>query len=282
MVRHLACARDGRTVVAGKVDTSVEVWNVNDERPLARFDTILEFGGSLALRNDGDLLVVGTWNRGVAAYDARNGNLAWQRGDIKEIHDLFLAADDNGIWCVLDRCATLLLDCRSGETLEELPGRSLVVESESGGAKIFCRRQRDVTLEIASKRRTRIERGVLIDAAIGDDSCCLSKMGASVDCVSFDLDEKWRFNPPVESHVISLAYSSVKKRYYGILYKTYRAPDRKMLIEFDPSTGEIQNLGTLTALEQVFSPIAGIMIDSEGIIRELSNASYLGKLNLFA
>ena len=102
----------------------VEVWSVGDARLLARFDTVVDFGGhrlALATAEDRLVVVAAAYDRlGVAGYDAMFGEGLWQRPNLKRAQHLEPA--DRLVVVSFERGPAHVLEASTGTTLATVRG----------------------------------------------------------------------------------------------------------------------------------------------------------------
>lgn len=132
---HLV-AGPGDLLLAARSDSWVEVWDARTQHRLSAFETLLESGRRPALVGAArPLVVVAGWRaRGVAAYDARTGELVWRRRDIQQNQVVHAVGDD--VVLVEREGALPLLDAATGETVRSLRGVVHVLDLDTGTGRI--------------------------------------------------------------------------------------------------------------------------------------------------
>jgi WD40 repeat protein len=209
-VRHLAGTIDGPRIAAAAFEHHVSVWDVRTRRHVSTFRTILDFGGSrLAMHPSGEWVVAAAYYvDGLAAYDAETGEPAWTRCDLKKLQIIDFSPDGAGLFAGSDNKPCLVLDARTGETVDSLRGVRAVYASPFEPLRLLDGPRPEVrTAE--NERRFRIARESFGTAAVAFSpaAVCISEAAGPVRCLDLASGgEVWRYVPPAGRHVLALAY----------------------------------------------------------------------------
>lgn len=180
-IRHVACPPDGNDYFAtAEFEHHVTTWSFHDRKRLVTFRTGLDFGGRrlAILSKPRPVVVVGAWERhGVCAYDALNGELLWQRKDLKKTQRLFPCDEEvhrARLGVDLYYKSFRLLELSSGNDVAKLRGVGAVAFSLGSGHLLACTYD---TVSLYDHRMTRLWKartGAMIA------SCALGPCGAVV------------------------------------------------------------------------------------------------------
>src|SRR5258708_6132927 len=123
-IRHLATSPSGNLIAAAEFKSRVSIWNLQTQVKLSEFETVLDFGGArLAIDEVGERCVAGAYRvHGIACYNTNNGELLWQRRDLKKVQWIAILPSQNEIACGFEIAPLQILSLDNGKTLQKLRG----------------------------------------------------------------------------------------------------------------------------------------------------------------
>ena len=279
LIRHVATSREGSRFAVAEFERKVYVWSSRTRKPIAQFETTLDFGGNrLAVTTDGEAVIVGAYNRyGIAAYDSRSGAELWRRKELKKVQTICVSHDDCHLYCSFARRACHVLDRRSGDTTTIW--RQVNNAWESAYDPVLLFEKRDLVLHNAGRDLAPIQRATfaVLDTAFAPGRVCVTESGGPVRCFdTSDAQEVWRFDPPNGSHVLPLSYAERLNMFVGIDWP-YKRGGLKRLVCFEKETGHAEVLAKIDA----FPPLAfcckgSRLITPDGQFWDVATGSLMG------
>ena len=285
-IRQLAAARNVALVSAAFDETTVQLWDIARRQQIGEFQARFAFGANnLALHPDGGRIATGiSSGRGtIASYEGPDGVMVWQRGRISYPARLRFSPSGHHISCTIDNRKVELIDAKTGVTnvvhdgvrnyFEGDFGQRLIVPTSGAGYVLRA----DAEL---SENEFRIDKLTFapLDAAFGPDRLYLTESGGPVRCIDcLTGEERWRFDPPPESHILRLHYSPEDDFTYGVLWH-YEKGLFRYLLRFDRVDGCATQMCTLDSSEEAFVAVSHQLITSSGNIIDLSNGQTVGSL----
>lgn len=272
MPPQLLAPSRGRWLALGGFEQDVELWDLVAERRLSRFHTLLDAAGPrLALSSDGQRCFAAAYRTGgLAAYDARTGDVTWARRDLAKVQSIGCSFDDRALLVAGDDGTISKLATSDGSTVTTLPG---VLDVFDGGPR--------GSLHVLGRSRSELElmapSGVVhfvpkttfavLAVAFGPDSLCISEAGGPVRCFAVgSAQQLWRFDPPPSEHVVRLAYCAEAAAFRAVSFE-YAASGSKKLLAF--SEGKAAPLAILGK-----AALAEFCCDGERLV--LSDGRVLG------
>lgn len=216
-VRHLAGGIDGSRIAAAAFEHHVSVWDVRTREHVSTVRTILDFGGDrLAMHPSGKSVAAAAYNRhGLAAYDAETGAPAWTRPDVRQLQRIGFSPDGRHLFAGSDARPCLVLDARTGETVDSLRGVRAVYASPLDALRLLDGKHPEVRT-IEGERRFTIPResfGTLA-VAFSPAAVCISEAAGPVRCLDLASGgEVWRYVPPSGRHVVAMAHRPADGRF---------------------------------------------------------------------
>jgi len=154
-IRGLAGSWTGSSVAASEFERTVHVWDIESGARRAELATIMDAGGDrVAISDDGLLLAAGAYHvHGIAMYDVADGNLKWQRKDLKKAQVLKFSKDDLQLLAFFEVGSSHILDASSGATIAKLRGVSFLEESPFASLRLVGRSGRLEVVDSGTRRR---------------------------------------------------------------------------------------------------------------------------------
>lgn len=290
-IRQIACSHNGSIVVVAEFERFVQIWDVESQSCIAKFETTLDFGGRrLAITRDGLGCAVGAYHvHGVAFYETKNGVEIWRRKDLKNVQRIRVSKNGQRVWCgfaddSFKEKPFEMLNRGSGETEFILESVGDAVESDYDDVIIIDGKDRgDFILvdpefkKVASIRRTTF---AALDFAFAPQRICITESGGSVRF--YDVNggrQQWAYNPGNGIHAINLAYNELHQRFVAIT-RHYKSGGDYQLISLSQDDGEVVTLATISdAVEFAFCCMGSILISSDGKLRNSATGEVEGVLD---
>jgi WD40 repeat protein len=310
-IRQMAASYSSNIVAAGEFEKTVHVYDVVGGRELCQFDTGLDFGGRrLAVSDDGRLCAAGAYNRfGISLHNASNGELLWQRKDLKQVQGLrFSRRHKNKLFTFFDDRACHLLDVENGKTTDKIRGMKWTVESPFGDFQYVDEDGHFRLLDCASGRKIgRKEAHIAVDATFTPQQLVTNEFGESLPgdpyfrdprkhfqhivCYSLrDFSELWRLekdNPMILPSIgdevrdgcfQELGYCSAKNELVCVYWASHPKETRtKDLLCVDPDEGRIVRKVPLRNHPSVstFVNKGNLLMSAEGQVVEIESGRTL-------
>lgn len=244
-IRHIATSYNGDIIATAEFEHKVYIWNLQSGKKICEFQSILDFGGMrLAISEDGTFCAAGAYHiHGIAMYKASNGELIWQRKDLKKIQYLqFGLYHKDTLLAFFDEKPCHILDIRNGNTLKTLRGIRNIKESPFNKIQML---DKSLGLEIfdfeKQQRIAKIPRltFAILDSVFTEESIVISESGGPVSSYSTN-DGKlmWRYAPKEGNHILRLAYCEETNEILGVNW-SYEKGGSKTLLSFDKNRGKI-------------------------------------------
>ena len=240
-VRHLVAAERAARVALGQFERTVEVWDLRPVRRIAKFETVLDFGGRrLVLSDGGDVLVAAAYHRfGVAAYAADTGMLLWHRRDIKRAQCLSVSHSSSVVYVGVERGPCLALSLDDGTQARQLRGVRAVVESPYDSLVLLDQTRPIVAVGSELECLFPVERTTFafLATAFSPTHITISEAGGSVRCIALDTGHvAWTYAPPNGVHCLQLAYSEDLIAFVGVLWSFVKGGEKELVV-FDGAGG---------------------------------------------
>jgi hypothetical protein len=176
---------------------------------------------------------------GVSCYETKAGKLVWHRPELKQTQWVSFSPSGESIWWTPESGHTKRLFCRSGGPESMWEGSSQVFEDPYSKGLLVAPRDRQREYIFRHSRPFRIQRCgfAVLDTASSSDSFCVSETAGPVRCfLSSDGQERWRYDPPEESHIVQIRFCENLDGSYGVLHQF--SPCRKRwLVRFEHRDG---------------------------------------------
>jgi hypothetical protein len=206
----------------------------------------------------------------------------WQRSGIPYPTDLHFGPGGHWISCVVEDRKVELIDPRTGETNTVLDRARNYFEGPCGQLLTVPKGRAYLLRTGAPLPNAKFQVDqlafALLDAAFSPDSLYLTEPGGPTRCIDCLVgSERWRFDPPLGSHVLKLYYSAKDNFTYGILWH-YEQGLFRYLVRFNPTDGQMVRLCSLDSWEEAFVPATHQLITSSGSIVNLADGEIVGML----
>jgi len=215
-IRHIACAiQESDLFVTAQFQHTVSMWSLARRRKVAQFDTVLDFGGRRLAVVPGrqPVVIAGAYNlHGVCAYSAMDGEVLWQRKDLRKVQYVcWLGAGRTAeqVGVGFDSRAFQLLCLRSGRTISSMRA---VRELYLSPYATVALRVSESSVSVCSLPdwsilwKQPLRSFAVLDAAIGPDAVVFSEAGGSLRCFDLQGRDLWEWAPGAGRHVTRTAW----------------------------------------------------------------------------
>ena len=287
-IRTISIARCSPIAAAAHFERKVQIWNFATAELVSELDTVFAPGGHrLSVDPTGEYCVAASFyagqRGGVACYEARSRRKVWHRADLRRVQGVRFSAAGETIWCRVEGGPIQTLDAHTGLTLGSLRRIREVFDSPFTTHLLHVPQGDYVIVSSTKLRVPRITSGIL-DATFSPDALCLSeaaefrsKAGGPVRCLDLKTaEERWRYLPPLGSHVLRLSYQA-DQLFYGVQWSFERGGP-VMLIQFSQSTGAVRHVCSLNSFPDAFCFGNGNVLVSSGDVVALSTGSIVRRL----
>lgn len=241
-IRCIATTWDGVWAAVATFEQHVAVWDLFEGRKVAEFDTIMDAGGRrLAVTADGRYVIAGAFNNhGVAAYDASNGRLLWQRKGLREVQYLTVLHDDKRVFAGLESRAGQLLNIADGATVQKHRGCSKLWHSPFEDVVLLEKPDQPFEFRTtggALLGQVQPTTFGLIDAAFAPGRAIVSEATGPIRCFrTSDAEEVFRFTHVVGTHAMCAGFDEHGGAFQAVTW-SYQHDGDHTLLRFDPRDG---------------------------------------------
>jgi WD40 repeat protein len=282
-IRTISSAQCSPIAAAARFERKVQIWNFATAELVSELDTVFDSGGHrLSVDPSGEYCVAASFRAGqkggVVCYEARSGRKVWHRADLRRVQGVRFSPTGETIWCRVEGGPIQTLDAHTGLTLGSLRKIREVFDSPFTTHLLHVPQGDYVIVNSAELRVPRITSAIL-DATFSPDALCLSEaatfrseVGGPVRCLDLKTaEERWRYQPPLGSHVLRLSYQA-DQSFYGVQW-SYQSGGPVMLIQLSQSTGAVRNVCNLNSLPDAFCFAHGNVLVSSGDVVSLPTGS---------
>jgi hypothetical protein len=243
--RHVAAlGQSDDLFVTGAWDREVCLWSLAGRKLVSRLDTVLDGGGRrLALCRRGPdrapVVVAGAYTRhGVRAYDPTNGDILWERKDLRGLGALGAAVGGDAV-AVNGERPLQILDASTGETVARLRGvRDFKADARSHLALAAPFARLGVVDTRTWKRcwSVAVDAWATFDAAFSDTAILVSvapnRPAAATHCYTLTGERRWAREAPAETTLLNVGWDAERRHWLGVRHHVNnRHPD--LLVSWD-------------------------------------------------
>jgi len=264
-IEHIAFSRyDEDAFVTGSFERHVAIWSSVSKSKIGQIDTILDFGGNrLAICPAVRAVVVGSWTKGLAAYDYR-GAVLWTSPSLRHVQ--FVAdlspRDDLLVGVGIDRALFRVL----GHNGEE---RAKIAKIEALYASPYA----DLYLSTSSKAvylsklggspiwSRKVKAFAVLHAAFSPSQVAYSEVRGAVYCTDFSGAEIWIYKPEAGWHILDLAWRGASNRWTAISFCTETGALKMLEIDVNGHSRTICHLSEHSQVK--ISPLGKYAVSSD-------------------
>jgi hypothetical protein len=237
---ELASSLSTQRVIGCTSSGSLSIFDAPAWTRVGAFATLYDIGGHrLAAPNRGDCVIVGSYDKGIAAYDI-SGNTLWHRKDLKKCSKLECSNITGIVYCPLQGRGTHLLDEQSGVTVEVLPGVKYAFESSDGN--VFLAKKSVALLRTSRAReyqRLRLNSYAVLGCIFAGNLVVVSEAGRPLRCIDLNsLSEVWAF-AETDWHSVHIAATPNHRSVVAVWYCYEKYLDTR-IVTFDSASGHVQ------------------------------------------
>ncbi|HYP24181.1 MAG TPA: hypothetical protein VEV43_11455 [Actinomycetota bacterium] len=277
----------------GRFD-AVHVFSLSRRELLGSFASIFERGGRRLAVVDGDppVVVAGAWDRyGVAGYGI-DGELVWERRDLKKSQQLH-PVGKGGVAVGMEYKMMHVVEATTGETVRTVRGADYLCHDGRSSLVMAVRRgSYDLVAYAVPEWRQawKVQLSGVIDVALSQDavlttgteghahlnpSRSLTFDPKGVTCVDMSGAVAWTWTPKTSGHVFRVAWSRALGAWAG-LYRAYeRLPDSLLVWS---TTGELLHSVQLSHRPLAFASEGSLLLTNGGEVLDVPSGRVLWKL----
>lgn len=268
-IRAISTTVTGDRVAVSEWEKNIQVWDINNGF-VSKLTTDIVSGmtNAISISEDGkQIAIAGYDHKTVTLYDVDNGEIIWQRKDIKRpTKAKILNQYSDLIFIDTENQGSYFLDKKTGGTVERLKGIEFIRENPYSPVDQFEKSSTSTFVNRADRKTIKSfthKSFALLDACFSKDKIICSYSGNPLEAVSVDKGETlWTTN--VIGHFLEIEYSIELDRILGIRWE-YEKGSPKYLCYIDINTGTVEkeiNLGE--PIEIGFLKQGSLMLTSQG------------------
>jgi outer membrane protein assembly factor BamB len=281
IIRQFAATWSGPVLAAGEFEKIVHIWDVESQKHLATFPTIMDFGGSrLAITSDGENLVAANYRLGhIAAYSTVDGTELWRRKDRRELGKVKVSLNDRRVFAFRGKRSYEVLSQETGKTISRL---STVHDLwESPHEQVALVENDKLVLQTADECKLASiarESFAVLDVAFAPGYVCVSESGGPLRCLCSKTGvEVWRF-AEMDEHILDITFAEHAGAFVGVIWQ-YKRGGAKRLLRFDPESGDMAVVADLgKSGEFVFCKRGMRLLSSNGSVMDSATGKQLATL----
>jgi hypothetical protein len=282
-IRHLATSRSGSIFAAAEFESVVSIWELNDQKKISEFPTVLDFGGSrLAIDGTGERCIAGAYHvNGIWCYNTRDGSVVWNRKDLKKVQRIWMLPSQSEIACAFEEGPLLVLRMSDGKTLQTLRSCRWLQISPFEPLQ-FADRAKPELQTLDGFRIAKFERESfsILSVAFGHGAVAISEAGGPTRCFETAQGRQlWCYCAPKGNHSLQLGYNSESRHFLGIEWP-YEQGGTKMLLVFAAESGNVVNkLPIGSSIIEAFCVSGTRLLSSSGWLIETSTGKLAGQFD---
>ncbi len=280
-IRHLAVSNSGNVFAAAEFKSAVSIWVLKDQRKIAEFTTVLDFGGSrLAIDGSGERCVAGAYQvNGIWCYNAKDGSVLWKRKDLKRVQRIYMLPSQSEIACGFADGPLHVLRMMDGKTLQTLRGCHSLRISPFEPVQLADKASPELqTLDGSRIAKFGRESFAILSLAFGHGTIAISEAAGPTRC--FDTSQGrllWRYRPPSGSHSLQLGYNSETRHFLGIEWP-YEKGGIKTLLRLAAESGDVLNRFPIgNSIIEAFCASGTRLLSSSGWLLDTSTGKLVGE-----
>jgi WD40 repeat protein len=268
-IRAISATVNGDRIVVAEWEKNVQVWDINNGL-VSKFSTDLVCGmtNAISISEDGkQIAVAGYDHKTVSLYNADNGEIVWQRKDIKKpAKAIILNHYQDLIYIDTENQGAFFLDKKTGETVEKLRGIEFIRENPYSTIDQFEKSSTSALVTRADRKTIKSfthKSFGLLDACFSKDKIICAYSTNPLAAISLSNAETlWTTN--VIGNFLEIEYSNELDKILGIRWE-HEKGSPKYLCYMDIETGKVEkeiNLGEPIEIE--FLKQGGLILTSQG------------------
>lgn len=243
-IRVISATVEGDRFAVAEWEKKIQVWDVENGL-IAKFSTDIVSGMTNALSISGDgkqLAVAGYDHKTVTLYNTANGEIIWQRKDIKKPSTaIILNHYPDLIYIDTENQGAFFLDKKNGATIEKLKGVEFIRENpysyldqfEKSSTSVITDRKHRKTIKSFNHKSF-----AMLDACFTNDKIVCSYSGNPIEAISLNnIETLWTTR--VVGHFLEVEYSNELDKILGIRWE-YENGGPKYLSYINVETGQVE------------------------------------------
>jgi len=234
-IRHISASYSGNKIALGEFEKVVQIFDIDTLNTISEFNSILSFGGKRITINElGNICVCGAWAKfGLVGYNALNGEVIWQRKDLKKVQHLSILRSNSDLFFAnFSKSASKLISFKDGSEINKIIGVENYYESRFEPINVYDKSTSiELVNRITGNRISKIDRQTFATLSLdfAKDCFCVSEAAGPISCYELDKGRlKWRLPIGMDGHYLSLAYNELLDRFIGISWPYLNGGDMKI------------------------------------------------------
>jgi WD40 repeat protein len=279
-IRAISATVNGERFVVAEWEKNIQVWDIKDGL-ICKFPTDFVYGmaKAVSISEDGKQVAIAGYNRKtVTLYHAENGEVIWQRKDIKKPATVIILNHYPDLMFIdTENQGAFFIDRRNGETIEKLKGITFIRENKYSGIDQFKKSATSTLVNREDKKPLKIfnhKSFALLDACFSKDKIICAYSGNPLEAISLkNFETIWTTN--VIGHFLEIEYAGELDKILGIRWE-YEKGSPNFLCYVDIETGVVEkeiNLGEPIEIE--FLKQGSLLLTSQGKLYETSTGQQI-------
>ena len=279
-IRAISGTVNGDRFAVAEWEKNVQVWDIKNGF-ISKFSTDIVCGmtNAISISEDGNqVAIAGYDHKTVTLYNADNGEILWQRKDIKKpAKTIILNHYHNLIYINTENQGAFFLDKKTGETVEKLRGIEFIRENPYSTVDQFEKSSTSTLINRIDRKTMKSfthKSFALLDACFSKDKIVCAYSTNPLAAVSLSNAETlWTTN--VIGHFLEVEYSNELDKILGVRWE-YEKGSPKYLCYIDIETGNIEkevNLGE--PIEIAFLKQGSLILTSQGKLYSASTGQQI-------
>jgi len=271
IIHHITVPHQGNDLfVTAEFEKNVSLWSLQDKAKLNDINTVLSYGGNrlAILLTSSPVIVAGSWDDGVQAYDGISKNILWTRNDLREVQYVIDISNQKlqRVGVIAENNIFYLLNGETGKEIEKINKIETLFRSPLMPFYLTSYKQKVSLLnphfELVWQKP--MNSFSLLNAAFSENQIVYSEAGGSVYCNDLSGNQIWFFKPENDWHVIHLVWNPISQSWFAV-NKDCNSPDSLQLFEVKIN-GDVRLKFDIKAYEVAFFPNGEYLITSNGSI----------------
>ncbi len=243
-IRVISATVNGDIFAVAEWDKNIQIWDVKNGL-VSKFSTDIVSGMSkaISISEDGKQLAIAGYNKKtVTLFNADNGDILWQRKDIKKPSTaMILNHNPNLIFIDTENQGAFFLDKKTGETVEKLKGVLFLKENPYSKLDQYVKSSTSTIVNRIDQKTIKSfthKSFALLDSCFSTNKIICSYAGNVIEAISLDTFETiW--STKVLGHFLEIEFSKELNKILGIRWD-FEKGGPKYLCFIDIEKGNVE------------------------------------------